>query len=597
MKKLFAILAFAAITMNATAQNLYVIGFYRENGIKVAAVYRNGERLYTSINHSITAMPKVIVCDSEENVYWMVNRVNYTEIYKNDQLFVSTENAQDVHIVDMYCLHDTLYYTGYQTNEESINVATVWRGSDTTPHWVIGDGIHDSRIYDADVDKWTGIPYFCGYQTDEKQKGCVWKKTDLLFTCQDLNYYYDTVAIITSSAMQEISVDDGCVHTFGWLDDSFGWDGLNAHWVNNHLGVLGYDYYGGICYSNGRLYSINASGASPTTATGVNIGPYTNAGFVHFREGRNDIYLVGMIDDTGMIWKNGERFLQINDCIEIEDVFPSEYYPEMQSEWYYEIENSNGSITYQHLECVGDTLFNREGKRPKVIVRSNTHYDRNEITEVTHEYVYEENGIVYWWNKDLQEFTTLYNLNANVGDEWEIKVGAEYVSMHVDSLEYYEYEGRAFRIMHVSDENNLFSGNIVCGVGHLTSFFPERLMTRGKGYSVEGLRCYWVDEELIFKFGEEDCDAIYKELHNGFDEPTYNTVFEMYPNPTNGVLYVEMVFTPSLLDQTYRITNLMGQTLLQGTLHNETQQINIDILPAGMYFISVGEQTVKFVKQ
>ena len=41
----------------------------------------------------------------------------------------------------------------------------------------------------------------------------------------------------------------------------------------------------------------------------------------------------------------------------------------------------------------------------------------------------------------------------------------------------------------------------------------------------------------------------------------------------------------------------MGQTLLQGTLATETQQIDISSLPAGMYFISVGEQTRKFVKQ
>ena len=49
--------------------------------------------------------------------------------------------------------------------------------------------------------------------------------------------------------------------------------------------------------------------------------------------------------------------------------------------------------------------------------------------------------------------------------------------------------------------------------------------------------------------------------------------------------------------QTYRITNLMGQTLMQGSINTETQQIDIASLPAGMYFINMGEQTVKFVKQ
>jgi hypothetical protein len=39
----------------------------------------------------------------------------------------------------------------------------------------------------------------------------------------------------------------------------------------------------------------------------------------------------------------------------------------------------------------------------------------------------------------------------------------------------------------------------------------------------------------------------------------------------------------------------MGQTLLQGAITAETQQIDISSLRAGMYFISVGEQSKKFV--
>ena len=296
------------------------------------------------------------------------------------------------------------------------------------------------------------------------------------------------------------------------------------------------------------------------------------------------IYIpVGTIDD----YSNAPGWDYFNNFIESE--------MNLEGEWYYEILNDDGSITYQHLQCVGDTLFDRAGKRPKVIVRSNTHYDRNEVTEVTHEYVYEENGIVYWWNKDLQEFTTLYNLNANVGDEWEIKVGTDSITMHVDAEETIEYEGRPFRVLHVSDPQDLFSGDIVCGIGHLSSFFPEKLMSQGKGYRVTGLRCYWVHGNLIFKVIRDDCDAIYAEWHNGVEEPTDNAAFAVYPNPTNGVLVVETRRATSLPTTTYSITNLMGQTLLRDTLQNETQQIDISKLPAGMYYISVSGQTMKFV--
>ena len=268
------------------------------------------------------------------------------------------------------------------------------------------------------------------------------------------------------------------------------------------------------------------------------------------------------------------------------------------AEWYYEILNDDGSITYQHLECVGDTLIGREGKRPKVIVRSNTHYDRNEITEVTHEYVYEENGYVYWWNHELQEFTILYDLNAAVGDEWQIKVGMDSLTMHVDAVENYEYDDKTYRMLCVSDENDLFSGNIVCGIGHLTSFFPEKLMCRDKNYRIEGLRCYWIEGNLVFKTNRDDCDAIYAEWHNGVEEPTDNAVFAVYPNPANNILFVETRHGTSLPIQTYRITNLMGQAVLQGTINADTQRIHIEKLSAGLYFISIGDVTQKFeVKQ
>ena len=270
----------------------------------------------------------------------------------------------------------------------------------------------------------------------------------------------------------------------------------------------------------------------------------------------------------------------------------------LEGEWYYEILNDNGTITYQHLEYAADTTIGNE--RPKIIVRSNTIYDRGEHTEVTHEYILERDGKVYWWNKDLEEFTTLYDLTAEAGDEWEIKVGMESLTMHVDSVWHHEFEGRSYRILHVSDPDDLFSGDIVCGIGHLTSFFHERLMNRGKGYRVTGLRCYWVEGNLIFKINRDDCDAIYAELHNGIDEDGPSTgsgALTVYPNPANNILFVETRLIASLPDQQYHITNMMGQTLLTGSISAETQQIDITNLPAGMYFISVGGQTMKFVVQ
>ena len=74
-----------------------------------------------------------------------------------------------------------------------------------------------------------------------------------------------------------------------------------------------------------------------------------------------------------------------------------------------------------------------------------------------------------------------------------------------------------------------------------------------------------------------------------------NNPIAVYPNPTDGVLFVQTLRATSLPDQTYRITNLMGQTLLTGQIMAETQQIDVAALPEGVYFITVGETTRKFV--
>ena len=267
------------------------------------------------------------------------------------------------------------------------------------------------------------------------------------------------------------------------------------------------------------------------------------------------------------------------------------------AEWYYEILGDDGTITYQYLQCVGDTTINEE--RPKIIVRSNTHYDRDGQTEVTREYVYEENGVVYWWNKTLGKFTVLYDFGAEVGDEWTIEVGNETITTRVYEAEIQYIDGIPYKRLTIADPSDAFSGCLLSSIGHQTSFFPEKLMTKGKGYRVDGLRCYWLDDVLIYKQGDEDCDAIYAELHNGIEETTDNAAFAIYPNPANNVLTVAVRLpqcdSPTSGQNRYCITNLMGQTLLQGSINVEKQQINIESLSTGMYFITIDGLTQKFV--
>ena len=295
-------------------------------------------------------------------------------------------------------------------------------------------------------------------------------------------------------------------------------------------------------------------------------------------------YLRCYVKDGEMLYHEGGY-----DCDETTITPPS------HPEWYYEILNENGTITYQYMYQAGDTIINDEPTH--ILVKINTLYDKGLREEVTHEYVFELNGKLYWWNKRLGLFTVLYDYEAEVGDSWNIFVGTEILTMHVDAVEEIEYEGRTYRMLRVSDPDDLFSGNIVCGIGHLTSFFPERLMDKGDGVRVEGMRCYWNEGELVFKYGDEDCDAVISELHGIVEDGPSTPLTELviYPNPTDGTLFVQTLRATSLHDQTYRITNVMGQTVLLGNINADNQQINVSSLPQGMYFITFAGETRKFV--
>ena len=264
------------------------------------------------------------------------------------------------------------------------------------------------------------------------------------------------------------------------------------------------------------------------------------------------------------------------------------------AEWYYEILNEDGSITYQTLRCVGDTTIN--GERPKVIVKSNTLYDKDLNTVVTHEYLFERNGVVYWWNKTLEEFTVLYDFSAIEGDEWVIKVGEESITMHVEEVENQIITGLPYKKMTVSDNNNIFSGTIVSNIGHLTSFFPEKLIEKSSKFDVEQLRCYWLYGNLVYKIGNLDCDEIYINNHIGIDETTTET-FSVYPNPTNGVITIVGTWrAASPQSMEYTITNICGQIVMKGTISSDNQQINVSELSCGMYFIKIEDKSIKIIK-
>ena len=67
----------------------------------------------------------------------------------------------------------------------------------------------------------------------------------------------------------------------------------------------------------------------------------------------------------------------------------------------------------------------------------------------------------------------------------------------------------------------------------------------------------------------------------------------VYPNPVSSSLTIEL---PSDALVQYNISTVYGQMFLQGSLHATKQQLDLSMLPSGMYVITIGQQAYKIVK-
>ena len=89
----------------------------------------------------------------------------------------------------------------------------------------------------------------------------------------------------------------------------------------------------------------------------------------------------------------------------------------------------------------------------------------------------------------------------------------------------------------------------------------------------------------VFKFG----------LNIGISETNNETIFKIYPNPTNGLINVSVSSTGN---RNVSITNIFGKVVMNETLNfiaEIPQAINIIDIPVGVYFLKIGSHVEKII--
>ena len=90
--------------------------------------------------------------------------------------------------------------------------------------------------------------------------------------------------------------------------------------------------------------------------------------------------------------------------------------------------------------------------------------------------------------------------------------------------------------------------------------------------------------------GEEDCDSVYYEIHSVNETP--QSSFTIYPNPAHSTLFV---IPNNVIPSSFHLTTLLGQTVASGLITSNSHQIDVQSLPSGMYFLTIGNQTQKII--
>lgn len=78
------------------------------------------------------------------------------------------------------------------------------------------------------------------------------------------------------------------------------------------------------------------------------------------------------------------------------------------------------------------------------------------------------------------------------------------------------------------------------------------------------------------------------------DKKTPSNLITLYPNPANN--QITLANYSLQVHSNYHIYNLLGTLVQQGNLEEKETTININSLAEGLYFIEVGDTTLKFVK-
>ncbi len=264
------------------------------------------------------------------------------------------------------------------------------------------------------------------------------------------------------------------------------------------------------------------------------------------------------------------------------------------AKWYYTVvwEDFFGQMTEViPVQVLGDSTI--QSQQCRILVGDNKTFGFGWgcHTNDGREFMYEEGGKVYFFDKNSLSFGLLYDFSKNAGESWLVplceQLNWEFDSLRVtvDSVTYPIISGQPLKYQHVhleaQDSSWNFGNDIIAeGIGSLTKMFLIRDATTAHVWITE-LRCYESPITGTIKFIEQPCGFISKTAEA--TEPQY---FTLSPNPTTGPATLTFTLPPTT-NVIVQILNSFGQKIQEHQLPSATEILQIDDLEPGLYFVTL----------
>ena len=258
--------------------------------------------------------------------------------------------------------------------------------------------------------------------------------------------------------------------------------------------------------------------------------------------------------------------------------------------WKYSFFTAFYAEGYTQIEYVGDTLIS--GQSAKKLNKHHYVYNyfnsQSEDYDIGMEYTYENNGVVYLWHNN--NWDTLYNFNATIGDSW--RMAKQPILNACEENSYLTVTATGTKIINATSLKYLvvdfsfplsFSDTIVEKIGFIGSYVLPYDFCDGALDGNEGgtFRCYQDDNFMVYKpHYSGNCNDIL-----ALPEKPLNNTIRIVPNPAVSQIEIIGDISPN---SAITIRDINGKhwhpIVVQST-------INISHLPSGIYMLSIAQQS------